>query len=122
MSMIEKLEKQVESFENDVSDVISTSIVKYDGFGLYNTGKVGFDSKKYSAMSAGLHGLSNRTLSALEGGDLVQTYIKGTETELILMSIPDKKLFLSVTTKKDPNIGMILYQMEQLVNELKEVL
>ena len=119
------LEKQVisflEEFEGNVSDVISTSIVKSDGFSLFNTGKKEFDSKKYAAMSAGLFGLSNRTMVAIEGGNLIHTYVKGEKTELIIIAIPEKKLFVSVVTKKDPNIGLILYQLDGLVKRLKEV-
>lgn len=122
MSLEEKISTYIEKFEDDVPDVISTSVVKYDGFELFNSNSIKVNSKKYAAMSAGLHGISNRTLNALKGGDLVQTYIKGTDVEIIIMSIPDKKLFVSATTKKDPNIGLIIYQMEQLVKELKEVL
>ena len=122
MSLEEKLSTYLDEFESNVPDVISTNIVKYDGFGIVNTGKKNFDAKKYSAMSAGLHGLSNRTMKQIEGGELVHTYIKGEKTEVIIMSIPSKKLFVSVLTNKDPNIGLILYQLEKLVNDLKEVL
>ena len=122
MSLEEKLSKYLDDFESNVPDVISTNIVKNDGFGMVNTGKKGFDVKKYSAMSAGLHGLSSRTITAINGGDLIHTYIKGEKTEIIVMAIPDKKLFVSVLTKKDPNIGLILYQLEKLVNTIKEEL
>ncbi|MGV9172885.1 MAG: roadblock/LC7 domain-containing protein [Promethearchaeia archaeon] len=122
MSLEEKLSNHIEKFEEEVPDVVSTSVVKYDGFELFNSNNIKVNSKKYAAMSAGLHGISNRTLNSLKGGDLVQTYIKGTDIEIIIMSIPDKKLFVSTTTKKDPNIGLIIYQMEELVKNLKEVL
>ncbi|MEJ2250632.1 MAG: roadblock/LC7 domain-containing protein [Candidatus Lokiarchaeota archaeon] len=118
----EKLQKHLEEFEKTIPEIIATNIVKQDGFSIVNTGKKGYDSKRYAAMTAGLFGISQRTMNALEGGNLAQTYIKGKEIEIILVSIPGKKMFVSVITSKDPNIGLIIYQLEELVNKLKEVL
>jgi predicted regulator of Ras-like GTPase activity (Roadblock/LC7/MglB family) len=102
--------------------VLATNIVKSDGFSLASSGKRGLDPKVYAAMTAGLFGLSKRIISSIEGGDLIQTYVKGSKTELIVMSIPGTKLFASVATGKDPNIGLILYELEKTVTKLAEVL
>ena len=122
MSLESKLQEQLEEFEKNIPDIVATSIVKFDGFTIADTAKKGFDTKKYSAMTAGLYGISSRTMTTIEGGDLLQTYIKGEKTEIICVSIPAKKMFISVVTKKDPNIGLIIYQLEKLVDDLTEVL
>ncbi len=122
LSIEEKLQSILEEFEKNIPDIVATSIVKFDGFSIVNTGKKGFDAKKYAAMTAGLFGLSTRTMSAIEGGDLLQTYVKGEKTEIICVAIPSKKMFVNVVTNKDPNIGLIIYQLEKLTKTLKEVL
>lgn len=122
MSLENRIITFLEEFEKNIPDIIATSIVKYDGFTIAETGKKGFDAKKYAAMTAGLFGISLRTMNTIEGGSLLQTYIKGEKTELICVSIPNKKMFVSVVTGKDPNIGLIIYQLESLVKQIEEVL
>lgn len=113
---------RLRDFETKAPDIISTAIVKQDGFVLMDTGKRGIDHKKYAAMTAGLYGISLRVMTSVEGGNLLQTYIKGEKTEIILMSIPQQKLFVSVIVEKDPNIGLIIFELEKLVKTINEVL
>ncbi len=122
MSIESKLQSYLEAFETKLPEVFYTTIVKFDGFNVVDTAKKNIDAKKYAAMSAGLFGLSLRTMKEIEGGSLVHTYIKAEKMEILLMAIPEKKLFVGVTTKRDPNIGLIIYELEKLVNTLKEVL
>ena len=122
MSLEERIQSLLIEFEKNIPDIVATSIVKYDGFTIADTAKKGFDTKKYAAMTAGLYGISNRTMNTIDGGNLLQTYVKGEKTEIICIAVPTKKIFIAVVTNKDPNIGLIMYQSEKLANDLKEVL
>ncbi len=122
MSLEIKLQSILEEFESNIPDIVATSIVKFDGFTIADTGKKGFDTKKYAAMTAGLRGISARTMTTIEGGELLQTYIKGEKTEIICITVPKNKIFVAVIINKDPNIGLIIYQLEKLVKQLEEVL
>jgi len=120
--MEDKIVKILEEFEENAPDEIATGVIKKDGFNLADSSKKKIETKGYSAMSAGLYGLSMRVLNAIDGGNLIQTYVKGDRTELLIMTIPDTKLFVGVITRKDPNIGLIVYELEKTIEELKEVL
>ncbi len=122
MSIEKNLVSMLEEFEKNTPDVLASEIVKSDGFSIADTGKKGVDVKRYAAMTAGLFGLSERVLTAIESGVLKQTYVKGEKSEIILMAIPGKKLFVGVMARKDPNIGLILYELEKLAHKLAEVL
>ncbi len=122
MSIEKSLISILEDFEKNTPDVIASEIVKTDGFSIADTGKKGVDVKRYAAMTAGLFGLSERVLTAIESGALKQTYVKGELSEIILMAIPGKKLFVGVMARKDPNIGLILYELEKLVHKLAEMI
>ena len=121
MSIESKLQSYLEASETKLPEVFYTTIVKFDGFNVVDTAKKNIDAKEYAAMSAGLFRLSLRTMKEIEGGSLVHTYIKAEKMEILLMAIPEKKLFVGVTTKEDPNIGLIIYELEKLVNTFKEV-
>lgn len=122
MSTEEKLLSMLKEFEKSIPDINFTSVTKFDGFPIVDTGTKGLNPRQYSAMTAGLHGLSKRILGTLDGGELQQSYVKGENMEIIVMTIPDKKLFLCVITNKDPNLGLIIYEMEKLIHKLLEVL
>src|SRR6056297_3211026 len=122
MSTEEKIVEILENFEQNAPDVIATGVIKKDGFNLADSSKKKIETKGYSAMSAGLYGLSSRVLNAIEGGNLVQTYVKGDRTELLIMTIPDTRLFVGAITRKDPNIGLVVYELDKTIDKLKEVL
>ncbi len=122
MSIEDKLQSYLETFESKLTDVLMTAIIKQDGFKLVDTSKKNIDVKKYAAMSAGLFGLSLRTMKEIDGGNLVHTYVKADKIEILLMAIPDKKLFVGVMTKRDPNIGLVMYELEKMIEQLKVIL
>ncbi len=122
MTTEEKLLNMLKEFEKSIPDINFTSVTKFDGFPIVDTGTKGVNPQQYSAMTAGLHGLSKRILGSLDGGDLHQSYVKGDKMEIIVMTIPERKLFLCVITKRDPNLGLIIYEMEKLTQKLLEVL
>jgi predicted regulator of Ras-like GTPase activity (Roadblock/LC7/MglB family) len=96
-------------------------IVSVDGLSIASALPQGMEEDRVSAMSAAMLSLGERIASELKRGSLEQVFIKGANGYAILMSI-GREAVMTVLTRSDAKLGLILLDMRRAVDELVSVI
>ncbi|MHA1797342.1 MAG: roadblock/LC7 domain-containing protein [Candidatus Helarchaeota archaeon] len=122
MSRIESLKKVLLDIEKN-SSVTDSIIVTRDGFPVANTIKGNKNVNQAAAMVASLTSLSRRILDSLEGGKDKRILINGEKEFVLAMRIElQQPLNIICIGPEDESIGLVLYQVESAVNEIKKIM
>ncbi len=99
------------------SDIEAAAVITLDGLILTSTLPDTTEEDRVSAMSAALLSLAERISLELGRGYLEQVFIRGEGGDILLMAVGEKAV-LTVMSKRDAKLGMIIYYMRRATKQL----
>ena len=94
-------------------DIVLSIVVTQDGFTLATKGRIeAADGERVGALSSGLLDLCRKTARELHHGEMEQVLLRGNEGYLLLR-LAGPRAMLSVISRPDANIGMVLLDSER---------
>lgn len=104
------------------SDIDGIAVVGVDGL-VYsaNVPQRALNEEMVGASSAAILGLSKRSVDQLKRGKFNQTLIQGEEGNIIVASLNDETLLVSLTAS-NVNLGMAFAEVRTMVDRLNEIL
>jgi len=115
----QKLNNILKDLEKN-SEVIGSAIVNKRGQMMASALHRDIDEKAVAAMTAALSAVSSRVASTLEIGGINSIIINGDEKLLFLQQLP--KATLVAIAPADAKIGLIDYEVEKCVKQIKSIL
>jgi len=118
----ERLADALNELLADSSDINGAAIVGHDGL-VYsaNVPQKNLDEEMVGAVSASIFGLANRSASQLQRGDLIRTLVQGTDGNIIVASINDDVVLVTLTSH-DVNLGMAFMEVRSMSQTLGQLL
>ncbi len=92
-----------------------------DGFPIASVLAKEIDPDRLGAISASLLSLAQKTASDLARGDLEQVLIHGTEGFVLMVQVGNRQV-LSVVSKPDSKLGMLLVETKRVAAEVAALL
>jgi uncharacterized protein len=111
------MKQELRKLQAVATDVEAAAIISLDGLILTSTLPPDTDEDRLSAMSASLLMLAERISLDMGRGMLEQVFIRGTEGDVLLMAVGDHAV-LTVLSKRDAKLGMLIYYMRRVANQL----
>jgi uncharacterized protein len=111
------MKQELRKLQAVATDVEAAAIISLDGLILTSTLPADTDEDRLSAMSASLLMLAERISLDMGRGMLEQVFIRGTEGDVLLMAVGDHAV-LTVLSKRDAKLGMLIYYMRRVANQL----
>jgi len=102
-------------------DIEASALVSLDGLIMASALPEEAEEDRVSAMSAALLALSQRIAYELNRGYLDQVFIRGTEGDILLMAVGSDAV-LTVMSRRDAKLGMMLYYMKRTAKELIQLI
>lgn len=99
------------------SDIEAAAVISMDGLILTSTLDDATTEDRVSAMSAPLLSLSEMISHELGRGQLEQVFIRGENGDVLLMSIGDATV-LTVMSKREAKLGMVIYYMRRAAKQI----
>ncbi len=99
------------------SDIEAAAVISMDGLILTSTLDDATTEDRVSAMSAPLLSLSEMISHELGRGQLEQVFIRGENGDVLLMSIGDAAV-LTVMSKREAKLGMVIYYMRRAAKQI----
>jgi hypothetical protein len=119
MSKIDTIMKLLEELEDRVSDIIGTAVIRTNGLVVASALPSESNERMIAAMSAALLGTSKRSAE-----NLFEATFKSLNLELDkgnMFLIEAGRVILVSITKKEPNVGLITLEMEDVSKKLREL-
>jgi predicted regulator of Ras-like GTPase activity (Roadblock/LC7/MglB family) len=103
-------------------EIDGAAVVGVDGL-IYaaNVPQRALDESMVGAISAAILGLSRRSVQQLKRGNFNQTFIQGTEGNILVVGLNPETLFIGLTPK-EINLGMTFAEARQMSAKLREIL
>jgi predicted regulator of Ras-like GTPase activity (Roadblock/LC7/MglB family) len=121
MTREEKIKEILLKLKNSVESITGASIVTKRGLIIAKIFDFEIDSKKLGGISASIVGPTTRISKTLFDVDSFKIdTIETEEGSVILMDLESS--ILVVMTKPEPNVGLILFEMEQISKDIEEVM
>lgn len=92
-----------------------------DGFAIASVLAKDIDADRLGAISASLLSLAQKTASDLDRGELEQVLIHGSEGFVLMVQVGAKQV-LSVVSRSESRLGMLLVETRRVADELAELL
>jgi len=99
------------------SDILGALVTSSDGHAWGQVLPVGFDGKRFAAMSSALMALSDTLAREAKKGPTVNVMIEGMEGNIYVLHA-GKNLSLTVFTNIKPNLGLTLAQARRAVDRI----
>jgi hypothetical protein len=99
------------------SDILGALVTSSDGHAWGQVLPVGFDGKRFAAMSSALMALSDTLAREAKKGPTVNVRIEGMEGNIYVLHA-GKNLSLTVFTNIKPNLGLTLAQARRAVDRI----
>ncbi len=112
-----EMKQELQKLQTMATDIEAAAIISLDGLILTSTLEQTDQEDYLSAMSASLLSLAERISLHFGRGYLEQVFIRGEEGDVLLMSIGDQAV-LTVLSRREAKLGMLIYYMRRSVKEL----
>jgi len=119
MSKIDNVMKLLEELEDRVSDIIGTAVIRTNGLVVASALPSESNERMIAAMSAALLGTSKRSAENLFDAKFKSLNLELDKGNMFL--IEAGRVILVSITKKEPNVGLITLEMEDVSKKLKEL-
>jgi predicted regulator of Ras-like GTPase activity (Roadblock/LC7/MglB family) len=118
MSKIESVNDLLSELEEKVPDIIGSAVIRTNGLLVASSLQNQDESniRLISAMAAALLGTSKRTAETLYDGEFQSLNLEINKGNLFLMNAG--RVILVATTKKQPNIGLVTLEMEDISEKI----
>ena len=102
---------------DESSDIVGALVTSSDGHAWGQVLPVGFDGKRFAAMSSALMALSDTLAREAKKGPTVNVMVEGMEGNIYVLHA-GKSLSLTVFTNIKPNLGLTLAQARRAVDRI----
>lgn len=119
-SRFELMREVLSNLSRGNPDILGAAIVSEDGLVVASALPEGYDDQKVSAVTAALHSIANRAAQQIALGDVQRMMLFAEKGGAILCA--GKKASLVVLTRPSAKIGLVLMDVIDAVDKLKEVL
>ncbi|MFX1274419.1 MAG: roadblock/LC7 domain-containing protein [Promethearchaeota archaeon] len=119
MSVIDKINQQLEELESRVSDIIGTAVIRTNGLIVASALPKETNERMIAAMSAALLGTSKRSAEALFNGEFSSLNLELDKGNMFLIGAG--RVILVAITKPQPNIGLVTLEMEDISKKIKKI-
>ena len=109
--------EQLHRLQHATTDIEASALVSLDGLVIASALPEEAEEDRVSAMSAALLALGQRITYELNRGYLDQVYIRGTDGDVLLMAVGSEAV-LTVISRRDAKLGLLLYYMKRTAREL----
>ncbi len=120
MPTAEQLNNILAEFYRISPAIEACGLVSRDGLVIAMNMPSNFAGEKYAAIATTIVGDCERICRDLNRSGLEQVLLKGEDGYIILQDL-GKDMVLLVMVKKDPNLGLILFRMKSVSEEIKEL-
>ena len=117
----EELEQVLEDLRALSGEVATAAVLSGSGELKASTLPPGVDRERYAAMLSALAGLARRTARENGGSRFRQAKIKGEEGYVLLVGLEGGGT-LAATTSPDARVGLVLYDMRNVLRELERII
>lgn len=119
-SRFELMQEVLNYLSHGNPDILGSAIVSEDGLIIASSLPEGYDDQKISAVTAALQSIANRAAQQIALGGVQRMMLFAEKGGTILCS--GKKASLVVLTRPNAKIGLVLMDVMEAVEKLKEVL
>ncbi len=116
----EKLVTALEEMEASDPDIEASAVIRKDGLALASAIKHG-DEGLIAAMSAAIYNIGSRAIKELSLGNIQRIMVNGKAGIIVMMGLDDKHI-LSVVTRPDSNMGLIITELTTTKEKLSKIL
>lgn len=113
----EQLNNVLTDFYHTSPAIEACGLVSKDGLVIAMNMPNNFAGEKYAAIATTIVGACERICSDLQRSGLEQVLLKGEDGYVILQNAGKNAILLAIV-KKDPNLGLILLKMRNVVKQL----
>jgi predicted regulator of Ras-like GTPase activity (Roadblock/LC7/MglB family) len=117
-SLRKKLEEILKSMEDADPNIEGSALVRTDGLVMASAIQWWIDEPLIAAMSAALLNIGSRAVTELERGSLNKVIVSGEKGDVVLTGAGGEAV-LSVITKPEANLGLILVEMKRCASKLE---
>jgi len=111
------LDELLRELVDESSDILGALITSSDGHAWGQVLPVGFDGKRFAAMSSAMMALSDTLAREAKKGPTVNVMVEGMEGNIYVLHA-GKNLSLTVFTNIKPNLGLTLAQARRTVDRI----
>ena len=119
MSKIDEIKKYLSELEGKVPDIIGSAVIRTNGLIIASSLPGESNERMVAAMSAALLGTSKRTAEALFNGEFKSLSLEIDKGNMFLISAG--RVILVALTNKEPNIGLVTLEIEDLSKKISEI-
>lgn len=117
----EALVERLHRLQQAAPDIEASALISMDGLIIASALPEDAEEDRVSAMSASLLALGQRIAYELNRGMLDQVFIRGTDGDVLLIGAGNDAV-LTVISRKDAKLGLMLYYMKRTAKELNALL
>jgi len=117
----EQMIQHLRKLQAATPEIEASAVVSIDGLIIASNLPEGTEPDRVSAMSAALLALSMRIAGELRRGPLEQVFVRGLDGDILLMAVGEQAV-LTVMSRKDAKLGMMLYYMRRTARDLSVLL
>lgn len=111
------MKQELRKLHSLAPDVEAAAVISLDGLILTSTLMDSVAEDRLSAMSASLLMLAERISLDMGRGSLEQVFLRGTDGDVLLMAVGDHAV-LTVMSKREAKLGMLIYYMRRAAKEI----
>ena len=104
-----------------IPGVEAVAIVSVDGIPIASALPQGVDETRIAAMTATLLTLSKKAIEEMKKGNFNETYIKGSEGNLLIMQAGPNAILI-VSTMNDVRLGLILLDCRRMCEKIAQLI
>jgi predicted regulator of Ras-like GTPase activity (Roadblock/LC7/MglB family) len=108
-------------FERSVPHVQATAVVSTDGLVIASRLPSEVEEDRIGAMGAAILSISTRSGGELERGEMVRVLIEGTEGYILIRSVGEYAILVALV-EREVRLGLLFYEANKCIGQLKEVL
>jgi uncharacterized protein len=121
MSKQETLQSAIATLRSAIPELKGALVATTDGLALVHSLSSGEDPNRVAAMAATALGLGKRISDTLNGGDLSETSVTGTNAQIFLYATGGKGV-LAVVAAAGANVGLIHMEARDAARKIAEAL
>jgi uncharacterized protein len=117
----ESIRVKLKHLNGKSSSIEASAVMTRDGFPIASVLAKDIDSDRLGAISASLLSLAEKTAADLDRGQLEQVLIHGTDGFILMVQVGRKRV-LSVVSRSDSRLGMLLVETKRVAAQVAELL
>ena len=119
--MYNQVVKQLRDLEKFDSGIVGTAIVNRNGLLIASRLPLDIDDRKFGAMVAALLNGMENAMVTINNNKIQHITVEMNDYQILTISI-DEKLFLTALITMDCNFGLILIELEEFINKIRDIL